>query len=124
DEAVGEWSSSVMCEGAETILFEKDRDLWLQPIGTKAAARRLFPSPFNERHACVSPDQRLIAYTSDETGQDEVFVRSFPSGEHKGQVSIGGGITPRWLPGSDGLVFRANDEVVRVRAANGDFGQA
>ena len=46
--------------------------------------------------AAFSPDGRSVAYTSDESGRWEVYVRSFPSGEGKRQVSTEGGADPRW----------------------------
>jgi dipeptidyl aminopeptidase/acylaminoacyl peptidase len=122
--SVAEQCTCVAFEGGDAFLYEKDRDLWLQPIGRNAPARPLFTTPFEEKHPRVSPDQRWIAYTSDETGQDEVYVRSFPSGEAKWQVSIGGGETPWWLPGSDGVVFHARDDLVVARAAEHDFSRA
>jgi len=113
-----------MAEGGEAILFEKDTDLWLQPIGSSAPARALYETPYHEHSARVSPDQRWIALTSDESGQDEVYVRPFPAGEGKWQVSIGGGHYPRWLPGSDGLMYLAGNEVFLVRAPQNDFEHA
>jgi serine/threonine protein kinase len=55
---------------------------------------------FNETQARLSRDSRWIAYTTDESGQDEVWVATFPSGENRRQVSVGGGTAPEW--GADG----------------------
>jgi hypothetical protein len=41
-------------------------------------------------------DHKYLAYMSDETGTDEIFVRSFPEGHGKRQVSTDGGWWPRW----------------------------
>ena len=38
----------------------------------------LLQTPFDERHAAVSPDGRWIAYESDSSGQVEIYVRPFP----------------------------------------------
>jgi hypothetical protein len=46
--------------------------------------------------ATFSPDGRWIAYSSVESGQDQVYVRSFPDGQHKSQLSSDGGTEPRW----------------------------
>ena len=48
----------------------------------------------------LSPDGRLLAYTSTESGRHEIYVRPFPSGDGKWQVSVNGGRWPRWR--SDG----------------------
>jgi Tol biopolymer transport system component len=44
----------------------------------------------------LSPDGRYFAYSSDESGASEVYVKRFPGGEGKWQVSVGGGNWPRW----------------------------
>ncbi len=121
---LGEQAICAAFEGGDAILYQKDRDLWAQPIGKNAPARALFTTPYTEAHPRISPDQRWIAYTSDETGQDEVYVRSFPSGESRWQVSIGGGSLPWWLPGSDGVVFHTKDDLVVARAVENDFSRA
>ena len=55
----------------------------------------LLSSPANEYAAELSPDGRLIAYVSDESGRDEVYVRPFPDVESdRFQVSSGGGRAP------------------------------
>jgi serine/threonine-protein kinase len=124
DGSVGDQATCVTFEGGDALLYEKDRDLWVQPIRNRAPARPLFTTPYEEMHPRVSPDQRWIAYTSDETGQDEIYVRAFPSGEAKWQVSIGGGSLPFWLPGSDGVVFHTKDDLVVARAVEHDFSRA
>jgi Tol biopolymer transport system component len=61
----------------------------------------LVADQFTELHPAVSPDGRWIAYTSDESGTQEVYVRAFPATTAgRWQVSNGGGVQPRWS--SDG----------------------
>jgi serine/threonine-protein kinase len=52
-----------------------------------------------------SPDGRWLAYESTQTGTSEVFIRSYPEGKVIGQISIGGGIEPRWMPSGE-LYYR------------------
>jgi serine/threonine protein kinase/Tol biopolymer transport system component len=71
---------------------------------------KMFPivhSNFNEMSAQFSPDGRWIAYVSRETGRDEVYVTSFPSGGAKWQVSAAGGRQPRWSPDGKALYFES-----------------
>ena len=53
-------------------------------------------TPADEIHAAFSPDGRWIAYTSDETGTYEVFVRPYPDPGGRWQISNGGGVHPTW----------------------------
>ena len=56
-------------------------------------------SPFTELNPALSPDGRWLAYTSDESGINEVYVRPFPDANGgRWQVSNGGGSEPRWSP--------------------------
>ena len=71
-------------------------DLWVLPL---TGDRKPFPfvqTPFAEAGGQISPDGRWIAYHSDETGRNEVYVRPFPSGAGKWQISTDGGRWPRW----------------------------
>ena len=74
------------------------------------------PEPFarsqaNQMHPFFSPDGRWIAYTSDESGSNEVYVRPFPetAAGGKWQVSSGGGQVPVWSPDGRNLFFETLD---------------
>jgi hypothetical protein len=62
-------------------------------------------TPFEEGYAALSPDGRNIAYVSTESGTEEVYVQSFPSGGHKRRVSTSGGREPRWRSDGKELFF-------------------
>jgi Tol biopolymer transport system component len=55
----------------------------------------------------LSPDERFMAYTSVESGRHEIYVRSFPDGEGRWQISSEGGIQPFWSPSGSRLFFSA-----------------
>jgi serine/threonine protein kinase len=70
-------------------------DIWtMKADGTKASP--LLNGPFDEMQGQVSPDGQWIAYTSTESGQPEVYVRSLTDAKQRWQVSAGGGYDPRW----------------------------
>jgi serine/threonine-protein kinase len=69
---------------------------------------------FNEHRATLSPDVRWLAYTSDETGQDEIYVQSFPTPGKKWKVSIGGGSRPVWSRDGKELFYIASDHKLMV----------
>ena len=66
----------------------------------------LLETPFSERNAMLSPDGRWMAYTSDQSGRSEVWVRPFPDVE-AGQrpVSQSGGGWPVWAPTTNELFY-------------------
>jgi serine/threonine-protein kinase len=81
------------------------------------------PSPlvattaFAEQDPRISPDGRWLAYASNETGRNEIFVRPFPDVDvAKVQVSTGGGIQPLWSRRGDELFYvDASGNMVSVR---------
>jgi dipeptidyl aminopeptidase/acylaminoacyl peptidase len=87
-------------------------DVWVLPVGPQTVAQSPFPilqTEANETAATFSPDGQWIAYNSDESGRYEVFVKSFPGGEGKRQVSTGGGIGPLWRGDGKELFYQAPD---------------
>jgi serine/threonine-protein kinase len=71
-----------------------------------AAAEGLIETPFEEWNGEVSPDGRFLAYQSDESGQNEVYVRPYPHvASARWQVSSGGGTEPVWTRGGRELIY-------------------
>jgi serine/threonine-protein kinase len=68
--------------------------------------RPFIESRFNESLASFSGDGRWVAYTSDVSGRDEVYVRQFPEGGRIWRVSIDGGEEPLWSPDGRELFYR------------------
>ena len=60
---------------------------------------------FAEGHGQISPDGKWVAYKSNETGRWEVYVKPFPDGSSKWQVSKDGGSFPRWRGDGKELYF-------------------
>jgi Tol biopolymer transport system component/tRNA A-37 threonylcarbamoyl transferase component Bud32 len=85
-------------------------DLWIHRLEDGADERLSFNSGFNESHGKVSADNRWIAYDTDASGKSEVWVASFPSGDIRRQVSVGGGTSPEWGEGSAEVIYLAEDK--------------
>jgi hypothetical protein len=66
-------------------------------------------TPYNEMEGQFSPDGKWIAYTSDESGRNEIYVRGFPDNGVKIPVSNGGGGLARWRRDGKELFYRALD---------------
>ena len=82
-------------------------ELWLLPLGGDHKPAPFLKSAFNEFQGQVSPDSKWIAYTSDESGRNEIYVQSFPATGAKWLVSNGGGNFARWRKDGKELFYRA-----------------
>jgi serine/threonine-protein kinase len=80
-------------------------NLFKMPPDASAAAVPLFPSRVWGTGASFSPDGRWLAYESTETGRSEIYVRPFPEGEQRFQLSTGGGESPVWSRGGEVVYF-------------------
>jgi dipeptidyl aminopeptidase/acylaminoacyl peptidase len=78
------------------ILFQKRGEgLWVEPANGGVSSA-LVQSPFKEKDARFSPDGRWLAYTSNESGRFEIYIRSVPDAGGKYLVSTVGSSSPRW----------------------------
>jgi dipeptidyl aminopeptidase/acylaminoacyl peptidase len=75
-------------------------------------------SSSNDFAPSFSPDGRWLAYTSNESGKAEVYVRAFPppsSGQGgKWQISNGGGLWPIWRRNGHDLIYESGDQIMAV----------
>ncbi|MCG8606795.1 protein kinase, partial [bacterium] len=113
------WSA----DGRSLIVMDRDpntvEDLWLIKIGDKTAARPLLQTQFSEYGGRISPDGNWLAYTSNESGRYEVYVRAFPDMDNKVQVSANGGFQAIWAANGQELFYRDADHVFAVRVVPG-----
>jgi serine/threonine-protein kinase len=97
-----------------------DRDIWVVSPGQDPVPFLL--TPFDERSPRFSPDGKWLAYVSDESGRNDVYVQPFPGPGPKWLVSIDGGIDPVWSRDGRELFYRKDDEMMAVSvAARGGF---
>jgi dipeptidyl aminopeptidase/acylaminoacyl peptidase len=80
-------------------------DIWSVDVDGDKKAVPILQTPADERNPQVSADGRWIAYSSNETGRSEIYVKPFPEGPGKIQVSVNGGVFPRWRRDGRELYF-------------------
>ncbi len=93
-------------------------DLWVVRLEGDRAPTMLLGTRFDENYAGFSPDGRSIVYTSDESGQAEVYVMSLEGGR-KLQLSAGGGTFPRWRSGGREIFYLRADQTLMSVAVSG-----
>jgi serine/threonine-protein kinase len=94
-------------------------DVWVLDMKDRTS-RPLIQTPARERHPMISPDGRWLAFASDETGVEEVYVQPFPGGGQKVRVSTtGGGNEPLWARDGRRLFYRRATAVVAVTVEDG-----
>ena len=114
-----DWSA----DGATLFLYatfqETDADIGMVSVDTPGTWAPLIQTAAREWAPTLSPDGRWLAYASDETGRDEVYVQRFPELDGRHPISVGGGYRPTWSDdGRELLYLRAQsgppDAAMRV----------
>jgi eukaryotic-like serine/threonine-protein kinase len=82
---------------------EGKSQIWLLPAGGKPAA--FIHGNFDVLNPVISPDSKWLAFSSNETGHDEIYVVPLAGGPGKWQISSGGGIEPRWSAKGDEISY-------------------
>ena len=96
----GIWEAEVSHDG-QWLVMRLDEEgfnsnLRIRRLSGDTAVKPLLVEPAFTLCIALSPDSRWLAYTSNQTGQYEVYVSSFPDMKSKRMVSSGGGGEPRW----------------------------
>jgi len=81
-----------------------------------ATSEPFLVTPFDERSPMISPNGRWVAYISDESGQDEIYVQPFPVGGERWLISTGGGTEPMWSRDGRELFYRNGNQMMVVAA--------
>ena len=106
-------------DGRSLIYREHDattgRNLVYRTTGPDTTSTPIVRTPFQESSPALAPDDRWLAYSSNETGRTEVYVRQFPGPGGRTQISAGGGTQPRWSPRGNELFYRIQDSLIALR---------
>ena len=90
------------------------RDLHVLDLGDDGASNPFLVTPANEREPVFSADGRFIAYVSDESGRDEIYVRPYPGPGGMWTVSTDGGDRPRWSSETGELFYWEGNQIMAV----------
>jgi serine/threonine-protein kinase len=104
--------------GGEGGIWYRER----RPDGSLSEPVSFLRTPANERRTTFSPDHRYLSYSSDESGRNEVYVRPFPGGPGKWQVSTNGGDWPRWSADGKEIFYVEGPAIMAVSVStSGNF---
>jgi len=117
------WAGAYSADGRYILFsdFSADSNWDIRFIDTRGDAKPVtfLRQPGIELWPRLSPDGRYVAYVSDESGAEEVYIKRFPGAEGKWQVSIGGGFWPHWSQRGDRIYYAHEDTIMEVDVAPG-----
>jgi serine/threonine-protein kinase len=86
---------------------QSESDMYTLSLTGEAYPQPFIATPFDEDSAEISPDGNYIAYESNETGQNEIYIQTYPDPDGgRWQISSNGGYEPKWHPDGSKLFFR------------------
>ena len=98
-------------------LIDNTWDLWTVSRDSGVASKAYVTSQAIDWSGRFAPDGKWVAFTSDETGTQEVYVRSFPDPSAKVQISAGGGMAPIWSRDGKSITYEFGDAIIRARTS-------
>ena len=88
-------------------------EIWQLGLGgARGTPHQILAAGFHNYDPSLSPDGRWMAYMSDESGRNEVYVRPFPGPGGRWQVSLDGGTEPVWSPTGREIFYRSGDRMM------------
>lgn len=119
-----QWLGSWTPQGEKLVFYEvhpeNARDIWVLDVAEQGTATPYRATAANERGVRLSPDGRWLAYVSDESGRDEVYVDRFPQPGARQTISTRGGAEPVWSPDGTELFYREGQRMMAVSVETGN----
>jgi serine/threonine-protein kinase len=111
--------ASISSDGKSLVFMQRsddgtNRDIGMVRLEGEHEPEILLGTPFDEVSGNLSPDDRWLAYSSNESGRYEVYVRPFAGPGGRVQVSIDGGTEPTWSRNGRELFYRNGDKTMAV----------
>jgi serine/threonine protein kinase/Tol biopolymer transport system component len=97
----------------------RGNDLFVLPLAGDRKPYAFLQTEFSEPEGRISPDGRWVAYCSNESGRNEIYVTSFPSTGGKWQISAAGGTFPRWRHDGSEIFYLAPDNKLMAASVSG-----
>ncbi len=107
------WEPIISGDGRHLAFFRRQSIRYVAMDGD-GKAKVLVENQRRVFQAALSPDNRYLAYVSNQDGAPEVYVTRFPTGTGRWRVSANGGWTPRWSPAGDELFYVEDSRMMSV----------
>jgi eukaryotic-like serine/threonine-protein kinase len=127
-ESLGNYPSSWSPDGQVLLFDHQDRagkfSIWVLPFRGDRKPHTFVESQFNSLAGKFSPNGHWVAYVSNDSGIEQVYVAPFPGPGGRVQVSSGGGFQPRWRRDGQELFYLSSElkmMAAQITATAGDF---
>jgi serine/threonine protein kinase len=117
-DSIGEGLNPVLSHDGRYLIYETDvrgnYDLWYRDLEDKSPPKVLLKTENREHNAVFSKDDKWFAYISNQSGEDQIYLRRFPDALNPMQVSVKGGYQPFWNPSGDTLYWVTDSSLIAV----------
>jgi Tol biopolymer transport system component len=108
----------------KALIFEANdpktnNDIWRLDLEGAPKATPIVQTPFIEHNSRLSPDGQWIAYSSNESGRDEIYLQPYPQGGSRLTVTTSGGDQPVWSRDGQKIYFQADGAINAVDFVSG-----
>jgi len=118
-----QWPNSWTPDGRHLVFTQSSKstaeDIFILTPDRDGVSKPFLQTQFSEGGGVISPDGRWLAYVSNESDHDEVYVRSFPEPSRKLQISTDGGTAPVWSRNGREIFYIENDRLMVVPVETG-----
>src|SRR5215203_4128120 len=115
--------SDVSRDGQYVVFTSREKgcswDLWAMPLSGERKPFAIVKTTFNEMWATLSPDGKYLAYQSNQSGQNEIYVQEFPEAQNRSQISTGLGVEAYWRGDGRELFYRSGTRLMSVDVQTG-----
>jgi len=108
------WNVTSYAPDGKAIAFVQNGDIWMLPLDGDRTPAPFLSTSASEATPMFSPDGHWLAYSSNESGRDEIYVVPYPKHSSKYQVSSRGGLSPLWSPDGKELYFVNGSSMMAV----------